>query len=80
MSWQNEVFKEKGWFEELRQRKIARGDICGGCGEWPEFCGCKNCYCCKASVSGLCLAISYNNPYCEPECCGKMDEEQEGDV
>lgn len=66
MSWHNEVFSEMGWFEELRQRKIERGDICGGCGEWPEFCCCEKS--CLASISGLCLAITQNNQYCEPEC------------
>lgn len=39
---------------------------------------------CKASISGNCLAITQNNPYCEPECekSGTMDgpEHEEGDV
>lgn len=70
MNWHNEVFSEMGWFEELRQRKIERGDICGGCGEWPEFCGCEES--CKSSISGLCLAVTHNLPYCYPECV-KMD-------
>lgn len=48
MSWHNELFREMGWFEELRQKKIASGDICGGCGEWPEFCCCKE-PCCQDS-------------------------------
>lgn len=39
---------------------------------------------CKASISGNCLAITHNNPFCEPECekNDTMDESQrgEGDV
>lgn len=82
MSWHKEYFTEMGWFEELHQRKIANGSICGGCGEWPEYCCCKGCSCCNASISGLCLAVTHNNSYCEPECCVKMDgdEHEAGDA
>lgn len=77
MNWHNEVHEEMGWFEELRQRKIDRGDLCGGCGEWPEFCCCTiQSTPCKASISGLCLAITHNLPFCEPTC-DKMDGEQQ---
>lgn len=81
MSWHKEYFEEMGWYEELRRRKIANGVICGRCGEWPEYCACEDCSCCNASVSGKCLAVTHNVPYCEPECCGKMDgREEEGNV
>ena len=74
--WHNKIHEELGWFEKLRQRKIANGDICGGCGEWPEFCGCKDCSCCNASISGTCLAITMNEPFCYPEC-GRMEARNE---
>lgn len=87
MGWHNEVFSEEGWFEKLRQKKIERGDICGGCGEWPEFCYCKGCTCCNASMEGWgCSAVTNNLSYCYPECCqpeesGTMDggEHEESD-
>lgn len=33
---------------------------------------------CKASISGKCLAVTHNEPFCHPEC-DKMDEDHEGE-
>lgn len=41
MSWHNEVHNDAGWFDILRRDRIARGVVCGTCGEWTEYCGCE---------------------------------------
>lgn len=50
--WHNKYFEEMGWLDELRQRKIVAGSICGGCGEWPEFCDCEGTDSCQAECCG----------------------------